>query len=142
MPYISGYDDEVNAPLFPFGYRLSYTQFAYSDFCLSADTMARDGLLTATVRVTNTGRYDGAEVVQWYIRDKFASCVRPIKELKGFERIFLKAGEMRTVQFTVTEEMLKFYIASGEFKAEAGEFTLFVGGDSRDTLCVDFQLKD
>ena len=142
VPYISGYDDEVNAPLFPFGYGLSYTQFVYSDFCLSADTMARDGSLMATVRVTNTGGYDGAEVVQWYIRDKFASCVRPVKELKGFDRIFLKAGESRTVQFTVTEEKLKFYTVSGEFKAEIGEFTLFVGGDSRDTLCVDFQLKD
>ena len=141
VKYVAGYDDEVNAPLFPFGYGLSYTQFVYSDFCLCADTIARGGSLTASVRVTNTGRYDGAEVVQWYIRDKFASCVRPVKELKGFERIFLKAGETRTVQFIVTEETLKFYTASGEFKAEAGEFTLFVGGNSRDTLCADFKLK-
>ncbi|MDE7395266.1 MAG: fibronectin type III-like domain-contianing protein [Clostridiales bacterium] len=142
MGHISGYDDEINAPLFPFGYGLSYTQFAYSDLRISADTMARGGSLTASVRVANTGERDGAEVVQWYIRDKFASVVRPIKELKGFERVFLKAGEVRSVQFTVTEEMLKFYTASGEFKAESGEFTLFVGGNCRDTLCADFFLKD
>lgn len=141
-PYVSGYDDEVNAPLFPFGYGLSYTHFAYSDLHISADAVARGGSLTASVRVTNTGSCDGAEVVQWYIRDKFASCVRPVKELKGFERIFLKAGEARMVQFTVTEETLKFYTASGEFKAEAGGFTLFAGGNSRDTLCADFTLKD
>lgn len=142
MGCITGYDDEMNAPLFPFGYGLSYTRFEYSDFRLSADVIARGGSLTASVRVANTGKYDGAEVVQWYIRDKFASVVRPVKELKGFERVFLKAGEARTVRFTVTEEMLKFYTASGEFKAETGGFTLFAGGNCRDTLCADFTLKD
>lgn len=138
----SCYDDEFNAPLYPFGYGLSYTTFVYSNLRLSADTLDRNGKITASVRVKNTGNYDGKETVQWYIRDKVASCVRPVKELKGFEKIFLQKGEERTVQFEIDENKLAFYTASGKFEAESGDFNLFVGGNSRDCLEVDFCLRE
>lgn len=138
----SCYDDEFNSPLYPFGYGLSYTSFAYSDLRLSADALQTGGKITASVRVKNTGDRDGKEVVQWYIRDKVASCVRPVKELKGFEKIFLRRGEERTVTFGIDENTLAFYTASGEYKAESGEFILFVGGNSRDCLRVAFDLRE
>ena len=97
--------------------------------------------ITATVVVKNTGTRAGTEIVQWYLRDMFASCVRPVKELKGFERISLKAGEEKQVSFLVTEETLAFWTADGAYRAEAGEFILFVGGNSRDCLQIKFQLK-
>ena len=86
----------------------------------------------------NTGTRDGQEVVQWYIHDKFASILRPVKELKGFEKVFLKAGEQKTVSFTIDEGTLEFYTASGERKAESGEFELFVGGSSEKCLRAEF----
>ena len=95
----SNYLDVDNDPLYPFGYGLSYTNFQYSDITLSAPTMGQDGSVTAMVTVTNTGKYDGAEVVQLYIRDLVGSITRPVKELKGFDKIFLKAGESKTVSF-------------------------------------------
>ena len=136
----SGYDDEYNSPLYPFGYGLSYTEFGYSEFKLSAAKFNRDGIITASVKVKNVGKTDGYEIVQWYLRDLFASVVRPVKELKGYERVFLKAGEEKLITFEITEETLKFYTDGGEFAAENGKFELFVGGNSRDCLKADFEL--
>ena len=140
--WVSHYDDIPNEPLYPFGYGLSYTTFSYSDLRLSGTVMERDKKLRASVLVKNTGTKDGKEVVQWYIRDLFGSCVRPLKELKGFEKIYLKAGEEKTVTFEIDEKKLAFYTASGEFKAECGKFVLFVGGNSVDCLEANFELKD
>ena len=138
----TGYDDEYNSPLYPFGFGLSYTQFEYSDLKLSADSMKRGGKLTASVTVKNIGKACGQETVQWYLHDCFASVVRPVKELKGYEKITLEAGDARTLRFEVNEETLKFYTDGGDYAAEAGEFELFVGGNSRDCLKIQFQLKD
>lgn len=137
-----GYDDEYNDPLFPFGYGLSYTTFDYSDLKLDKAKMRRDGKITATVTVNNTGDRDGTEIVQWYIRDKFASVVRPVKELKGYERVELKAGESKTVRFEITKDTLAFFTDGGAFDAESGDFDLFVGGNSRDCLQTGFALVD
>ena len=138
----SGYDDEYNSPLYPFGYGLSYTEFGYSEFKLSAAKLNRGGKITASVKLKNVGKKDGFETVQWYLRDLFASVVRPVKELKGYEKVFLKAGEEKIITFEITEETLKFYTDGGEFAAETGKFELFVGGNSRDCLKADFELVD
>lgn len=138
---VAGYDDEKNSPLYPFGYGLSYTNFEYTGLRLTKNTLGRGEKIAASVCVKNKGKRDGKEVVQWYIHDKFASCVRPVKELKGFEKIFLKAGEEKTASFEIDEDTLAFYTASGEFKAESGGFELFVGGNSRDCLKAEFSLK-
>jgi len=136
----SNYLDVTNEPLYPFGYGLSYTTFSYNDIIIDKTSMNMNGQLTATVKVTNTGKYDGAEVVQLYIRDLVGSITRPVKELKGFEKIFLKAGESKDVSFTVTPEMLKFYNYDLDFVCEPGEFDLMIGGDSRDVKTVRFYL--
>lgn len=120
--FTSCYMDVVNAPLYPFGYGLSYTTFDYSPIAL-------DGR-TATVTVTNTGTRDAEEVVQLYIHDKVASSTRPVKELKGFKRISLKAGESKTVSFDITDEMLSFYNHNLEFMLESGDFDIMIGPDS------------
>lgn len=134
----SNYLDVSNEPLYPFGYGLSYTTFAYSDIHLSSTEMSADGKLTATVTVTNTGSRDGAEVVQLYIRDLVGSVTRPVKELKGFEKIFLKAGESRKVSFSITPELLKFYNYDLQFVCEPGDFDVMIGGNSRDVKKHDF----
>ncbi|WP_280185365.1 beta-glucosidase BglX [Bacteroides fragilis] len=137
----SNYLDVSNEPLYPFGYGLSYTTFAYSDIHLSSTEMSADGKLTATVTVTNTGSRDGAEVVQLYIRDLVGSVTRPVKELKGFEKIFLKAGESRKVSFSITPELLKFYNYDLQFVCEPGDFDVMIGGNSRDVKKERFLLK-
>lgn len=137
----SNYLDVSNEPLYPFGYGLSYTTFAYSDIHLSSTEMSADGELTATVTVTNTGSRDGAEVVQLYIRDLVGSVTRPVKELKGFEKIFLKAGESRKVSFSITPELLKFYNYDLQFVCEPGDFDVMIGGNSRDVKKERFLLK-
>ena len=137
----SNYLDVSNEPLYPFGYGLSYTTFAYSDIHLSSTEMSADGELTATVTVTNTGSRDGAEVVQLYIRDLVGSVTRPVKELKGFEKIFLKAGESRKVSFSITPELLKFYNYDLQFVCELGDFDVMIGGNSRDVKKARFLLK-
>ena len=137
----SNYLDVSNDPLYPFGYGLSYTTFAYSDIHLSSTEMSADGELTATVTVTNTGSRDGAEVVQLYIRDLVGSVTRPVKELKGFEKIFLKAGESRKVSFSITPELLKFYNYDLQFVCEPGDFDVMIGGNSRDVKKARFLLK-
>lgn len=139
--YRSNYLDVDNDPLFPFGHGLSYTTFKYSPIRLSAATMTADGTLTATVDVTNTGRYDGDEIVQLYIRDLVGSVSRPVKELKGFERVHLKQGETKTVSFTIDAEKLKFYNADLRFACEPGDFELMIGPDSRNVQTVKFQLQ-
>ena len=137
----SNYLDVSNEPLYPFGYGLSYTTFAYSDIHLSSTEMSADGELTATVTVTNTGSRDGAEVVQLYIRDLVGSVTRPVKELKGFEKIFLKAGESRKVSFSITPELLKFYNYDLQFVCEPGDFDIMIGGNSRDVKKARFLLR-
>lgn len=134
----SAYDDEYTSPLYPFGFGLSYTTFEYKDMKLSSKTVTAQKSIVASVNVKNTGTRDGQEVVQWYIHDKFASILRPVKELKGFEKVFLKAGEQKTVSFTIDEGTLVFYTANGERKAESGEFELFVGGSSEKCLRAEF----
>ena len=103
--------------------------------------MTKDGNLTVSVELTNTGNYDGAEVVQLYLRDLVGSVTRPVKELKGFQKIFLKKGETRTVEFTLTEKDLCFYNSNLEFVSEPGDFKVFVGTSSANTLEAGFVLK-
>lgn len=131
--YQSNYLDVRNDALYPFGYGLSYTTFKYSDFKLDVPEMTADGTARATVTVTNTGSRDGDEVVQLYICDKVASISRPVKELKGFRRIHLAAGESKEVTFTITPDLLKFYDAGLKYVLEPGDFDIMVGPDS-DTL--------
>lgn len=130
--YQSNYLDVRNDPLYPFGYGLSYTTFSYSDLQLSATEMSPTGSVEAYVTVTNTGNVDATEIVQLYIRDLVASVSRPVKELKGFERITLKAGESRKVTFTITSETLKFYNYDLKYVLEPGDFNIMVGPNSRD----------
>lgn len=130
--YQSNYLDVRNDPLYPFGYGLSYTTFSYSDLQLSATEMSPTGSVEASVTVTNTGNVDATEIVQLYIRDFVASVSRPVKELKGFERITLKAGESKNVTFTITPEMLKFYNYDLKYVLEPGDFSIMVGPNSRD----------
>lgn len=137
----SNYLDVSNEPLYPFGYGLSYTQFSYSDVKLSSGAMDKNGEITASVTVTNTGRVEGKEVVQLYIRDLVGSVTRPVKELKGFEKISLKAGESKTVNFKITPELLKFYNYDLEYVFEPGEFDLMIGGSSNDVKTARFTLN-
>lgn len=136
----SNYIDVDNEPLYPFGYGLSYTTFTYSDVALDKTSMNDKGELTATVTLTNTGKKDGAEVVQLYIRDLVGSVTRPVKELKGFEKIFLKAGESKKVSFKITPEMLKFYNYNLDFVCEPGDFEVMIGGDSQTLKKAPFKL--
>jgi beta-glucosidase len=128
----SNYLDVSNDPVYPFGYGLSYTSFSYSDLKLSSASLKGNQTLTASVTVTNTGNKDGKEVVQLYIRDVVGSVTRPVKELKGFQKIDLKAGESKTVSFSITPSDLKFYNYDLKYDWEAGEFIIMVGGNSRD----------
>lgn len=137
----SNYLDSPNSPLFPFGYGLSYTTFGYSEVSLSKTKITADETLEARVTVTNTGNFDGEEVVQLYIRDVVTSITRPVKELKGFQKIFLKAGESKEVSFTLSEEDLKFYNYDLDFVAEPGEFIVFIGGNSEDVKQTRFFLE-
>ena len=126
----SNYLDVPNDPLFPFGYGLSFTTFTYGDLKLSSNLLKDNENLTVSVDHTNAGTADGAEVVQLYIRDLVGSVTRPVKELKGFQKIFLRAGETRTITFTVTPEELKFYNSELVFDWEPGEFDILVGSNS------------
>ncbi|MBK8143218.1 MAG: beta-glucosidase BglX [Chitinophagaceae bacterium] len=128
----SNYLDVSNDPVYPFGYGLSYTSFSYSDIKLSSASLKGNQSLTASVTVTNSGKYDGKEVVQLYIRDVVGSVTRPVKELKGFQKIDLKAGESKTVTFDITPSDLKFYNYDLKYDWEAGEFQIMIGGNSRD----------
>ncbi|KUG10453.1 beta-glucosidase [Elizabethkingia sp. HvH-WGS333] len=128
----SNYIDECNTPLFPFGFGLSYTSFGYSDVELSKTQLSGNDQLTASITLTNNGKYNGNEVVQLYIRDMVGSVTRPVKELKGFQKVFLKAGESKKVSFTITPEDLKFYNSELKYDWEAGEFDIMIGTNSHD----------
>jgi beta-glucosidase len=128
----SNYLDVSNEPLYPFGYGLSYTTFTYGDLKLSDTTLKGAQVLTASIAVTNSGAKDGKEVVQLYIRDVVGSVTRPVKELKGFQKIDLKAGETKTVTFRITPEDLKFYNYDLKYDWEPGDFEIMIGSNSRD----------
>ena len=136
----SNYIDLRNEPLFPFGFGLSYTTFEYSNLKISSDKMTVTDKVTVSVDVTNTGNFDGKEVVQLYIRDLVGSVTRPIKELKGFQKIALKKGEKQTVTFDISVEELKFYNSDLQFIAEPGAFQVFVGTNSDADKMVTFEL--
>jgi len=137
----SNYLDEKNSPLYPFGFGLSYSNFSYSDIKLSSNTIDRSSQIMASVTVTNNGKYDGKETVQLYLRDLVGSITRPVKELKGFEKISLKAGESKTVSFAITPEMLKFYNYDLKYDLEPGDFEVMIGTNSRDVKKATFTMK-
>ena len=138
--YTSQYFDDTTGPLFPFGFGLSYTDFALSDMALSSTTLNASGKLDASVTVKNTGKRDGETVVQLYIQDVTGSMIRPVKELKNFQKIMLKAGEQKVVHFTITEDDLKFYNAQLKYAAEPGKFNVQIGLDSQDVTQQSFEL--
>ncbi|RXJ51439.1 beta-glucosidase BglX [Gelidibacter gilvus] len=134
----SHYTDVSNAPLYPFGYGLSYTSFGYSD--LKVDVVSKDKV-TVSVKLTNTGEVKGKEVAQLYLRDEFASVTRPVRELKGFEMVELNPKESKIIKFTLSQAELGFYDNNGKFIVEPGSFSVFVGGSSDATLTSKFELK-
>jgi beta-glucosidase len=136
----SNYLDVSNDPVYPFGYGLSYSNFSYSDVKLSSTMLKTGQSITASVTVTNNSKVDGKEVVQLYTRDLVGSITRPVKELKGFQKIELKAGETKTVTFTISTNDLKFYNSDLKFVAEPGDFKVFIGGNSRDVKEASFKL--
>lgn len=140
--YKSKYLDCPNDPLYPFGYGLSYTDFEYSDISLSSSEMRPGDTLTASVTVTNTGKLAGEEVVQLYIRDLVGSVTRPVKQLKGFEKISLAPGESREVTFEITNDMLSFYRQDMSFGSEPGDFLVFIGGSSATDANARFTLAE
>lgn len=139
--FTSNYLDIPNDPLYPFGYGLSYTTFKFGELTLSADQMTREGKITASVTVTNTGSRQGTEVVQLYLRDMVGSISRPVRELKGFKRVSLQPGETQTVSFDITAEDLKFYNSELKWDCEPGDFQVMVGDNCRDVQTKQFTLK-
>jgi beta-glucosidase len=138
--WCSRYQDMPNAPLFPFGYGLSYTTFAYSDLMVDKTNFKFGESVKISVTLSNTGKYDGEEVVQLYTRDLVGSVTRPLKELKGYQKIFLKAGEKKTVTFMISDKDLAFFTKNMTFKAESGDFDVFVGGNSAETMAKRMHL--
>ncbi|MBW2962738.1 beta-glucosidase BglX [Mesonia aestuariivivens] len=136
----SHYIDEENTPLYPFGFGLSYTQFNYKNLILTKNEIKKDEKLSLSVQVSNTGDYDGREVVQLYIRDLYGSIIRPVKELKGFELLNLKKGETKTITFEVGPKELGFYNERGEYIVEPGDFKVFIGGSSQTSLEESFSI--
>jgi beta-glucosidase len=132
--------DEEVTPLFPFGFGLSYTTFAYSDLKVSKPAMSRDGEVEVSVRVTNTGKRDGMEVVQLYTHQHVGSRSRPLRELKGFEKIKLGAGDRKTVRFRLKASDLAFHDDAGKALIEPGTFSVFVGGCSTADLTGTFEI--
>jgi beta-glucosidase len=139
--YQSKYRDVKTNPLFPFGYGLSYTTFKYSDVQLDKTDMTQNDQITASIQITNTGKRDGEEVVQLYLRDWVGSVTRPMRELKGFQKIFLKAGETRTISFKIDNEMLSFYRRDMSWGSEMGKFTAYIGEHAETKNGKDFYLK-
>jgi beta-glucosidase len=134
------YIDVSNDPLYPFGFGLSYTTFNYGTMTLDKTKMSSGDSIRVTIPVTNTGSRDGSEVVQLYVRDLVGSVTRPVKELKGFKKIFLKAGEKQNVSFTLTTQDLSFYNSELKFTSEPGKFQVMVGPNSRDVKISEFEL--
>jgi beta-glucosidase len=139
--YTSKYLDSPNTPLYPFGHGLSYTTFEYGDLVLSADTIAAEGSVSVSATVTNTGDVAGAEVVQLYVRDVVASVVRPVKELRGFTKVFLEPGERRTVRFTLGPRELGFYNQDMQWVVEPGVFKVWIGWSSEEGLEGSFVVR-
>jgi beta-glucosidase len=140
--YRSRYLDSPNSPLYPFGYGLSYTIFEYSDLALDRTRLGADDNITVSVTVANTGEVDGEEVVQLYVRDLVGSVTRPVKELKGFRKILLESGESQVVRFELRPSDLAFHRQDMSYGAEAGEFRVFVGGNSEELLEANFRLTE
>ncbi|NLI88762.1 MAG: beta-glucosidase BglX [Bacteroidales bacterium] len=140
--YTSKYIDSPVSPLYPFGYGLSYTTFEYSNLSISSPSIKMDETLKVSVDVRNSGKYDGEEVVQLYVRDMVGSVTRPIRELKGFKKIFIKSGESARVEFSLTSNDLAFYNQNMEYIAEPGDFMLFIGGNSDASLGLGFRLEE
>ncbi|MBB4034357.1 beta-glucosidase [Dysgonomonas hofstadii] len=138
----SFYLDSGKDPLFPFGYGLSYSKFEYSGLNLSSNSIPMEGSMTVRTTLKNISNVDGTEVAQLYIQDKVGSVVRPVKELKGFQRVFLKAGESKTIEFQLTTDDLAFYGRDLIKKAEAGDFNIWVGGDSNAILKGSFSITE
>jgi len=138
----SHFTDEKNTPLYPFGYGLSYSKFEYSGLKLSSTSFAGSGTITVSVNVKNTSKVDGKEVVQLYLKDLIGSVTRPLKELKGFEMVTLKANETKTVTFTIDRKLIEFYTANNKWEAEPGDFKVFIGGSSDATLEADFEYRN
>lgn len=134
--------DAGDKPLFPFGYGLSYTTFQYGDVKLSSDSLTPNGMLTVSCNVSNIGNQDACEVIQLYIRDKVASLVRPVRELKGFEKVYIKAGETYTASFQLTPSDLAFWQNEKVKKAEAGEFQVWISPDSEKGTPASFIYKE
>jgi beta-glucosidase len=139
--YKSRYVDVPNDPLYPFGFGLSYTTFSYSNITLDKTSLSATGTLKVSVNITNTGRIDGTEVAQLYIRDVVGSITRPVKELKGFQKVFIKAGKNKTITFILTADDLAFYNDKLEYKAEPGDFKVFVGTNSANVKESGFTLE-
>jgi len=139
--YTSKYIDEVNTPLYAFGHGLSYTTFDYSELTLSRPVIGTRDTLDVKLTVTNTGGRDGAEIVQFYVQDRVGSVTRPVMELKGFKRVFIKAGEAQEVTFRLCNKDLSFYRKDMTFGSEPGKFLVFAGGNSRDVKQAAFELK-
>lgn len=137
----SHYIDSKNTPLYPFGHGLSYTTFSYSNLKLDAGSFTKNGKITVSFDLKNTGKVDGKEVAQLYIRDLVASVTRPVRELKGFELVELKAGETKRISFTIDEKTIQFYTANEKWEAEPGKFKIFIGGSSYTTLETDFKFN-
>ena len=137
----SNYLDAPNSPLLPFGYGLSYTEFEYSNFRTDGTEVGQGEAITVSVTLENKGNYDGEEVVQLYLRDVVRSITPPIRQLKGFKKVFLKKGESKTITLTLTPEDLKFYNSTLDFVAEPGEFEVFVGTNSSADKKVSFKLR-
>jgi beta-glucosidase len=138
--YSSKYLDVANTPLYPFGYGLSYTTFMYYDLKINKSKINFSDSVTITVTVSNSGKLAGEEIVQLYIRDLVGSITRPLKELKGFQKVYLKPRESKTVSFTLKNSDLAFYNQELKLKAEAGLFDVFVGGSSDAAMKVSFEL--
>ena len=136
----SHYSDEVNTPLYPFGYGLSYTTFEYSNIIIDNKILQKDSSINVSIELKNIGKLKGKEVVQLYIKDRYASVTRPVRELKGFELVELKSGETKTVNFEISESLLKFYSANDIWESEPGFFDIFIGTDSNANLQESFEL--
>jgi beta-glucosidase len=136
------YIDAISTPLYPFGYGLSYTSFAYSDLKVKSRSLKKDDTLSVNVKVTNSGDCDGREITQLYVRDLVGSVTRPVKELKAFEKVFLKAGETKELTLTVPVQNLAFTDINYKQTVEAGDFKVFVGTSSEDCLEEDFAVID
>ena len=138
--YQSSYIDGPNSPLYPFGYGLSYTNFEYSPVSLDKTKISKGQEITASVTVKNVGGITATETVQLYLCDRFASCVRPVRELKDFKKVTLNAGESKTVEFKITKKMLEFLHVDLTVYAEEGEFLVAIGGDSSAKFTASFEL--